>query len=73
MRGLASKDDVADIKNTQILEAKDVSLELLLLMLLLVLALISGVVLKKSGHKYVQEAAVTVIIGAFAGLCLKQY
>jgi len=38
---------------------------------LLVIALGSGLLLKKSGHKYLQEAGLTVIIGALAGLYLK--
>jgi NhaP-type Na+/H+ or K+/H+ antiporter len=35
------------------------------------LAVVGGTLLHKSGHKYLQEAALTVIIGAVGGLIFK--
>ena len=41
------------------------------MLFLVLLALTFGHILKKSGHKYLQEAGLTVIIGMVAGLILK--
>jgi solute carrier family 9 (sodium/hydrogen exchanger), member 8 len=65
--------NVSDAMKIAMKDEQDISIEILVVMALLLLALASGLVLKKSGHKYLQEAALTVIIGALAGLWLKQY
>lgn len=45
----------------------DISTEVLIIMFLVILASAGGSFLKKSGHKYLQEAGLTVIIGMIAG------
>lgn len=49
-------------------DESDVSLEILIVVFLLLLAGTGGQFLKKSGHKYLQEAGLTVLIGMLAGL-----
>lgn len=57
----------------EVKDEQQVAIEVLLVFGLLIVALAFGVLLKKSGHKYLQEAGLTVIIGALAGLVLKNY
>jgi NhaP-type Na+/H+ or K+/H+ antiporter len=49
----------------------DISTEILIVVFLLMLASIAGQFLKKSGHKYLQESGLTVIIGMVAGFAFK--
>jgi sodium/hydrogen exchanger 8 len=49
----------------------DVSTEILIVVFLLILASAGGQALRKSGHKYLQEAGLTVLIGMAAGLFFK--
>lgn len=48
----------------------DISLEILIVIFLLLLAGVGGQFLKKSGHKYLQEAGLYCIIGLLAGFIL---
>lgn len=41
------------------------------MLFMLMLAITAGHYLKKSGHKYLQEAGLTVLIGMAVGLMLK--
>ena len=45
----------------------DISTEILIMIFLLMLAITFGHYLKKSGHKYLQESGLTVILGMIAG------
>ena len=47
-----------------------VSSEILCMVFLLMLAVTSGHLLRKSGHKYLQEAGLTTLIGIITGLFL---
>ena len=47
-----------------------VSSEILCMVFLLMLAVTSGHFLRKSGHKYLQEAGLTTLIGIITGLFL---
>lgn len=47
-----------------------VSSEILCMVFLLVLAVTSGHFLRKSGHKYLQEAGLTTLIGIITGIIL---
>jgi len=49
----------------------DISTEILIMLFLLMLAITLGHFLKKSGHKYLQEAGLTTIIGMIAGIILQ--
>ena len=49
----------------------DISTEILIMIFLLMLAITFGHFLKKSGHKYLQESGLTVILGMLAGGLLK--
>jgi len=49
----------------------DISTEILIMLFLLMLAITLGHFLKKSGHKYLQEAGLTTMIGMLAGIVLK--
>ena len=49
----------------------DVSTEILIMLFLLMLSITFGHYLKKSKHKYLQEAGLTVILGIGAGFLLK--
>jgi len=49
----------------------DISTEILIMLFLVLLALTFGHILKKSHHKYLQEAGLTVLIGMTAGFVLK--
>ena len=49
----------------------DISTEILIMIFLLMLAITFGHFLKKSGHKYLQESGLTVIIGLVAGGLLR--
>lgn len=49
----------------------DISTEILIMIFLLMLAITFGHFLKKSGHKYLQESGLTVILGMVAGGILK--
>jgi len=49
----------------------DVSTEILIMLFLVLLSLTFGHILKKSKHKYLQEAGLTVMIGMTAGFILK--
>lgn len=49
----------------------DVSTEILIMLFLLMLSITFGHFLKKSGHKYLQEAGLTTLIGVAAGGLLK--
>lgn len=49
----------------------DISTEILIVVFLLILASAGGQALHKSGHKYLQEAGLTVMIGMAAGLFFK--
>jgi len=49
----------------------DISTEILIMIFLLMLAITFGHYLKKSGHKYLQESGLTVILGMIAGGLLK--
>ena len=49
----------------------DISTEILCMFFLMIMAISSGHALKKSGHKYLQEAGLTTIIGMVAGYCMK--
>lgn len=48
-----------------------ISTEVLIMLFLLMVAIISGHFLKKSGHKYLQEAGLTTLIGCMCGLFLQ--
>ena len=48
-----------------------ISTEILIMLALLLLSTTCGHYLKKSGHKYLQEAGLTTIIGIVAGFILK--
>lgn len=50
----------------------DISTEILIMLFLLMLGITLGHFLKKSGHKYLQEAGLTTIIGMLAGVVLKE-
>ena len=47
------------------------STEILIMLALLMLSITCGHYLKKSGHKYLQEAGLTTIVGVFSGLILR--
>jgi hypothetical protein len=49
----------------------DISTEILIVVFLLMLASTAGQFLKKSGHKYLQESGLTVLIGMAAGFAFK--
>jgi len=49
----------------------DISTEILIMIFMLMLAITFGHFLKKSGHKYLQESGLTVILGMLAGGLLK--
>ena len=49
----------------------DISTEILIMLALLMLAVTLGHYLKKSKHRYLQEAGLTVLVGIFAGLLFK--
>lgn len=49
----------------------DISTEILIVVFLLMLASTAGQFLKKSGHKYLQESGLTVIIGMIAGFAFR--
>ena len=49
----------------------DISTEILIMIFLLMLAITFGHFLKKSGHKYLQEGGLTVLLGMLAGGVLK--
>ena len=52
-------------------DESDISTEILILVFLLILSSAAANFLKKSGHKYLQEAGSTVLIGMTAGLIFK--
>lgn len=50
----------------------EMATEILCMLFLLILAISCGHFLKRSGHKYLQEAGLTTVIGMLTGYCLKQ-
>lgn len=50
----------------------DVSTEILIMLFLLMMSITFGHYLKKSKHKYLQEAGLTVLLGIGAGFLLNQ-
>ncbi len=61
-------EDYLKLKQLSQEQESEISIEILIIFALMLLALTAGSLLHKSGHKYLQEAALTVIIGAVAGL-----
>lgn len=51
----------------------DISTEILIMLGLLMLAVTLGHYLKKSKHKYLQEAGLTVLVGILAGMLCKLF
>lgn len=64
-------DDDGEVRGVGDEDEGDISTEILIVVFLLMLASTAGYFLKKSGHKYLQEAGLTVIIGMLAGFTFK--
>jgi NhaP-type Na+/H+ or K+/H+ antiporter len=59
-------------KKAQVETEIQISTEILIMLFLIMLAITLGHFLKKSKHKYMQEAGLTTILGMVAGIVLKQ-